>query len=86
MIPIWHTFKEKGERSEKVREAKDKDSSSSEDSASESEKEIEDKETEASCIVKCHDVAVVCAGDGFLYYLVKLSKDAFGTTECVKDN
>ena len=34
--PICHTFKEKGERSPKVREDKDKDSSSGEDSASES--------------------------------------------------
>ena len=72
--PIWHTFKEKGVGSAKVKENKDKYSSSSEDSASESEEEINYEETEASCIVKCHDVAVVCTGDGFPYYLVKLKQ------------
>ena len=41
---------------------------------------------QASCIVKCHDVVAVCTGDGFPYYLVKLSKDHFTTTESVKDN
>ena len=70
----------------KVRKDKDKDSGSSEDSASESEEEIDYEETEASCIVKCHDVAVVCTGDGFPYYLVKVSRDPFITTECVKDD
>ena len=84
--PIWHTFKEKRETSAKVREYKDIDSSSSEDSISESEEEIEFEETEVSYIVKCHDVTVVCTGDGFPYYLVKLSKDPFTTTECVKDD
>ena len=54
--PIWHSFKEKGERSAKVKGNKDKYSSSSEDSASESEEEIDYEETEASCIVKCNDV------------------------------
>ena len=72
--PIWHTFKEKGVGSAKVKENKDKYSSSGEDSASESEEEINYAETEASCIVKCHDVAVVCTGDGFPYYLVKLKQ------------
>ena len=72
--PIWHTFKEKGVGSAKVKENKDKYSSSGEDSASESEEEINYEETEASCIVKCHDVAVVCTGDGFPYYLVKLKQ------------
>ena len=38
---------------------------------------------QASCIVKCHDVVAVCTGDGFPYYLVKLSKDHFTTTESV---
>ena len=28
---------------------------------------IDYEETEASCIVKCHDVVVVCTGDGFPY-------------------
>ena len=84
--PIWHTFKEKGVGSAKVKENKDKYSSSSEDSASESEEKIDYEETEASCIVKCHDVAIVCTGDGFQYYLVKLSKDPFTTTESVKDD
>ena len=51
------------ERSAKVREDEDTNSGSSEDSGSESEKEIDYEETEASCIVKCHDVAVVCTGD-----------------------
>ena len=83
---IWHTFEEKGEGSAKVKENKYKYSSSSENSASESEEEIDYKETEASCIAKCHDVAVVCTGDGFSYYLVKLSKDPFTTTESVKDD
>ena len=50
VISVWHTFKEKGERSAKVREDKDKDRSSSEDSASESEEEIDYEETEASCV------------------------------------
>ena len=86
MIPIWHTFKEKGERSAIVRKDKDKKSISSKDSASEREEEIDYKETEASCNVKCHDVAIVCTGDGFPYYLVKLRKDPFTTTECVKDD
>ena len=40
---------------------------------------------QASCIVKCHDVVVVCTGDGCPYYLVKLSKNHFTTTESVKD-
>ena len=53
--PIWHTFKEKGKRSAKVKEIKDKYKSSSEDSARESEGEIDYEETEASCIVKCND-------------------------------
>ena len=86
MRPIWHTFKEKGEGSAKVKENKDKYSSSSEDSASESEEEIDYEQTEASCIVKCHDVAAVCTQDGFSYYLVKLSKDPFTTTESVKND
>ena len=43
---IWHAFREKGERSAKVREDKAKYSSSSEDSASESEKEIDYEETD----------------------------------------
>ena len=73
-------------RSAKVREDKDKYSSSSDDSASESEKEIDYEETEATCIVKCHDVAVVCTRDGFPYHLVKLSKDPFTTTESAKDD
>ena len=47
--PIWHTFKEKGERSAKVKEIKDKYSSISEDSASESEGKIDYEETEAPC-------------------------------------
>ena len=81
--PIWHTFKEKGERSAKLKEIKDKYSSISEDSASESEEKIDYEESEAPCIVKCHDVAVVCTGDGCLYYLVKLSKDPFTATESV---
>ena len=66
--PIWHTFQEKGEGSAKVKENKDKYSSSSEDSACESKEEIDYEETEASYIVKCHDVAVACTGDGFPYY------------------
>ena len=32
-----------------------------------SEEEIDYEKTEASCIVECHDVAVLCAGDGFPY-------------------
>ena len=84
--PIWHSFKEKGERSAKVKGNKDKYSSSSEDSASESEEEIDYEETETSCIVKCNDVAVVCTGDGFLYYSVKLREDSFTTAEFVKDD
>ena len=86
MRPIWHTFKEKEEGSAKVKENKDKYSSSSEDSASESEKEIDYKQTEASCIVKCHDVAVLCTRNGFPHYLVNLSKDPFTTAESVKDD
>ena len=58
--PVWHAFKEKGEGSAKVKDNKDKYSSSSEDSASESQDEIDYEETEASCSVKCHDVAVIC--------------------------
>ena len=84
--PIQHTFKERGQRSVKVREDKDKYGSSSQDSASESEEQIDYEETEAQCIVKCHDVAVVCREDGFSYYLVKLSKHPFTTTESVKDD
>ena len=84
--PIWHAFKEKGEGSAKIKDNKDKYSSCSEDSASESEEEIDYEETEISRIAKCHDVAVVCTGDGFSYYLVKLSKDPFPTTESVKDD
>ena len=84
--PVWHAFKEKGEGSAKVKDNKDKYSSSSEDSASESEEEIDYEETEASCVVKCHDVAVLCTGDGFPCYLVKLSKDPFTTNESVKDD
>ena len=64
--PIWHIFKEKGRTTAKVKEDKDKDSSNSKDPANKSEEEINYKETEASCIVKCHDVAIVCTGDGFL--------------------
>ena len=84
--PIWDTFEEKGEGSAKVKKNKDKCSSSSVDSASESEEEIDYEETEASCVVKCHDVAVLCTGDGFPCYLVKLSKDPFTTNESVKDD
>ena len=70
----------------KSKKNKDECSSSSEDSAGESEEEIDYEETEASCIAKCHDVAIVGIGDGFSYYLVKLSKDPFTTTESVKDD
>ena len=83
---IWHAFREKGERSAKVREDKAKYSSSSEDSASESEKEIDYEETDRLYFVKCHDAVAVFIGEGFPYYLVKLSKDPFTTTECVKDD
>ena len=59
---------------------------SEKDSASESGEEIDYEETETSCIAKCHDVAVVCTGDGFRYYLVKLSKDPFTLSECAADD
>ena len=77
---IWHIFKKKGERLGIVWEDKDKDS------ASESEEEIDHELAEASCIVKSHEVAIVCTGDGLPYYFVKLSKGPFTTTECVKDD
>ena len=59
---------------------------SEKDSASESGEEIDYEETETSCIAKCRDVAVVCTGDGFRYYLVKLRKDPFTASECVTDD
>ena len=62
---IWHAFREKGERSAKVREDKAKYSSSSEDSASESEKEIDYEETDRLYFVKCHDAVAVFIGEGF---------------------
>ena len=79
---MWHTVKEKGERSEKD---KIRINIATVDSASESEEQIHYKTTEASCVVKCHDVTIVCAEDRFPYYLVELSKDPF-TTESVKDD
>ena len=41
---------------------------------------------QTSCIVKCHDVVLICTGNGFPYDLMNLSKDPFTTTECVKDD
>lgn len=84
--PVWEVFKKKGEKSARARNESNDDSSSSEDSDSESEDEIQYEETEASCIVKCSDVAVIRTGDKFPYYLVKLTKDPFCTNECIKDD